>query len=152
MDTQTIEANRRQQAELYGRPLGEIVRELTAALHLSQGRLAEVLGMSAPMVSQLASGHRVKMGNPQAVARLQALIELAPMVPHMPPEQVTGRLEEIAQRSTTITQAAPAQSLVDGLRALAPKQALLGAAAGAAPHSAVLADMLRRAAEDPRRA
>jgi transcriptional regulator with XRE-family HTH domain len=69
--------NQAEQARLYGEPLGDLLRELGSLLGLSQGRLAEVLGVSAPMLSQLASGHRVKLGNPTAVSRLQRLMELA---------------------------------------------------------------------------
>jgi transcriptional regulator with XRE-family HTH domain len=72
--------NRAEQERLYGAPLGDLVRELGTVFGLPQGRLAGVLGISAPMLSQLASGHRVKLGNPAAVLRLQRLLELAPAV------------------------------------------------------------------------
>jgi transcriptional regulator with XRE-family HTH domain len=66
----------------YGEPLGDLFRRLIAELGLNQARLAGVLGLSAPMLSQLMSGQRAKIGNPVVVQRLQALQELA------------GRLEE----------------------------------------------------------
>lgn len=69
--------NQAEQARLYGEPLGDLLRGLGSVLGLPQSRLAEVLGVSAPMLSQLATGHRVKIGNPAAVARLQRLMELA---------------------------------------------------------------------------
>lgn len=72
--------NRVVQTELYGAPLGDVVDELTAAFGVSRGVLAHTLGLSAPMLSQLASGHRVKIGNPSAVHRLQRLIGVLPDV------------------------------------------------------------------------
>ncbi|MFF0263989.1 helix-turn-helix domain-containing protein [Kribbella sp. NPDC004536] len=69
--------NVQQQVELYGEPLGEVVRRVTGALDLTQGGLAQVLGLSAPMLSQLVSAQRVKIGNPAVVSRLRAVSELA---------------------------------------------------------------------------
>ncbi|GAA3106458.1 transcriptional regulator with XRE-family HTH domain [Kribbella aluminosa] len=69
--------NLKQQVELYGEPLGEVVRRVTAALGLTQGGLAQVIGLSAPMLSQLVSAQRVKIGNPAVVSRLRAVSELA---------------------------------------------------------------------------
>ena len=57
----------------YGEPLGELFRRLIADLGLNQSRLAAVLGLSAPMLSQLMSGQRAKIGNPDVAQRLQAL-------------------------------------------------------------------------------
>ncbi len=68
--------NQAEQQRVYGAPLGELFRDVATTFSLSQGRLAGVLGISAPMLSQLASGHRVKIGNPAAVSRLQRLVEL----------------------------------------------------------------------------
>ena len=68
---------REQQRGWYGEPLGEVCRGLMARLGLNQARLAAVLGLSAPMLSQLMSGQRAKIGNPAVVQRLQGLRELA---------------------------------------------------------------------------
>jgi hypothetical protein len=70
--------NRAVQAELYGAPLGDVRDELTAAFEVSRGAVAHALGLSAPMLSQLASGHRVMIGNPSAVQRLQRLLGSLP--------------------------------------------------------------------------
>jgi transcriptional regulator with XRE-family HTH domain len=70
--------NQAVQAELYGAPLGDVLDELTSAFGVSRGSLAQALGLSAPMLSQLASGHRVKIGNPSAVHRLQRLMAALP--------------------------------------------------------------------------
>jgi transcriptional regulator with XRE-family HTH domain len=68
------------QTELYGAPLGEVLDELTSAFGVSRAAIANALGLSAPMLSQLASGHRVKIGNPSAVHRLQRLMAAAPEI------------------------------------------------------------------------
>lgn len=77
MTSPEIEANTRAQAELYGEPLGIIVRRCVQTLGVTQARMASLLGISAPMLSQLVNGHRVKIGNPAAVARLQAAYDIA---------------------------------------------------------------------------
>ena len=56
---EAVRANRVRQCELYGAPLGDRVRRLTARLGVSQARLARVLGISPAMLSQLVSGRRV---------------------------------------------------------------------------------------------
>jgi predicted transcriptional regulator len=62
----------------YGESLGDLFRRLIADLGLNnQVALARVLGLSAPMLSQLMSGQRAKIGNPVVVQRLQMLQELA---------------------------------------------------------------------------
>lgn len=68
------------QRSWYGEPLGALFRRLIDDLGLNQARLAAVLGLSAPMLSQLMSGQRAKIGNPAVVQRVQALQELASQV------------------------------------------------------------------------
>jgi transcriptional regulator with XRE-family HTH domain len=68
-ETRNLDAQR----QLYGEPLGVLLRRYAEALQLTQGRLADLLGVSAPMLSQLANGRRVRFGNPAAVQRLQAM-------------------------------------------------------------------------------
>jgi transcriptional regulator with XRE-family HTH domain len=93
--------NLAQQAELYGAPLGDSIRLVTGTLGLSQAAVARVLGLSAPMLSQLASGQRIKIGNPQAVQRLQSLLGLAGEVGDgLPHDRIAPRLEEISQDAT----------------------------------------------------
>lgn len=77
MSTPDPEANRRTQTELYGAPVADLVGTVRAATGLTQTALAKVLGLSAPMLSQLVSGHRIKISNPAAVARLEAMLDLA---------------------------------------------------------------------------
>jgi transcriptional regulator with XRE-family HTH domain len=77
MDDGVLRANRAEQVRLYGCTIADVVADLTAALNVSQNRLAQILGISAPMLSQLATGHRVKVGNPvvlQKIVRLQSVL------------------------------------------------------------------------------
>jgi transcriptional regulator with XRE-family HTH domain len=89
--------NLQQQVELYGEPLGEVVRRTVTALGLTQGGLAQVIGLSAPMLSQLVSAHRVKIGNPAVVSRLRAVSELADLAVAggIEPDQVAAELDRI---------------------------------------------------------
>ncbi|WP_148571126.1 DNA-binding protein [Nocardioides caldifontis] len=132
------DAQRRAQAEqlrLYGAPLGDLLRDVAGVLGLSQGRLAGVLGISAPMVSQLASGHRTKIGNPAAVARLQRLVELAAEVRDgaLGAEEALAVLAEetegpLLTRSTRISPRRGAETVQRLFRAVAPASDYLAAA------------------------
>ena len=68
-----LAANRARQRELYGEPLGERVRRLTAGLGITQVRLAAALGLSPAMLSQLAGARRVKIGDPAVLGRMLSL-------------------------------------------------------------------------------
>ncbi|MCF6526328.1 DNA-binding protein [Streptomyces sp. JJ36] len=85
------------QTQWYGEPLGTLFRRLIEDLGLNQARLATVLGLSAPMLSQLMSGQRAKIGNPAVVQRVQALQELAAQVARgdISAGDATQRMEEI---------------------------------------------------------
>ncbi|AJC57269.1 MULTISPECIES: DNA-binding protein [Streptomyces] len=85
------------QRSWYGEPLGALFRRLIDDLGLNQARLAAVLGLSAPMLSQLMSGQRAKIGNPAVVQRVQALQELAGQVAdgRVSAAEATDRMEEI---------------------------------------------------------
>ncbi|MBK7820507.1 MAG: helix-turn-helix transcriptional regulator [Tessaracoccus sp.] len=63
------------QIELYGATWATRFAALRTAYGLSQGALASIVGLSAPMVSQLVSGHRVKISNPAVLARIVFLEE-----------------------------------------------------------------------------
>ncbi|WP_199546442.1 DNA-binding protein [Streptomyces sp. N35] len=81
----------------YGRPLGEIFKDLLHDLRLNQVRLAGVLGLSAPMLSQLMSGQRAKIGNPVVMQRLSALQALASQAAKgaLGPAEVAQKMDEI---------------------------------------------------------
>ena len=143
---------REQQRALYGEPLGDLVSRVAAGLQLTQGRLAETIGLSAPMLSQLVSGQRVKIGNPAVVHRLGALVRLLTDAPKLSRGELESRLAEIREEHPTLTDV-PADDLsaADGrasavtlLRRLAAKDELAAAAAALAPSSR-LGALLREA-------
>lgn len=72
-----VRQTRARQTELYGEPLHDVLGRCAYALHLTQAKMSEYLGISAPMLSQLINGHRIKIGNPAAAQRLQRMIQIA---------------------------------------------------------------------------
>lgn len=130
-----VSRNRAHQAEWYGRPLGELVGALLARLGMTQAGLAEVLGMSAPMLSQLMSGQRAKISNPAVLARLLAVQALVddPGFGRMRPEAVRARLAAIRAEAPTTARnlRLPDPPSADG-DAVGTVQALLRAVASAA--------------------
>lgn len=140
-----------QQTELYGAPLADTVRRVTGTLGLSQSRVAKVIGMSAPMLSQLVTGSRVKIGSPRSLARLQSLVQLCDDVDRgLAHELLESRLEEIStQALDTLTRPAsrlpptsPAASVQQLLRAVASGRELRAAAAALSVEHPDLADVL----------
>jgi hypothetical protein len=105
--------NLQQQTELYGEPLGELVRRVAGPLGLTQGALAQVIGLSAPMLSQLMSAQRVKIGNPAVVSRLQALDEVAhlAMIGEIDPEDIPAELDGIRGATGAFTRSTPTAQL-----------------------------------------
>ncbi|MFT3943173.1 MAG: helix-turn-helix transcriptional regulator [Ancrocorticia sp.] len=69
------QASANAQVDLYGATWASRFQTLRAAYGLSQGSLAATVGLSAPMVSQLVSGQRVKISNPSVLARIVRLEE-----------------------------------------------------------------------------
>ncbi|MEV6104486.1 helix-turn-helix transcriptional regulator [Streptomyces sp. NPDC051940] len=132
------ERAREQQRGWYGEPLGSLFRRLIEDLGLNQARLAGVLGISAPMLSQLMSGQRAKIGNPAVVQRVQALQELAQEVTvgGVSAAEAAARMEEVRKNSggavlsTTTTHAATGATTVR--RVVREIQSLLRSVAGAA--------------------
>lgn len=101
--TDDAAAHRASQAQLYGAPLAQIVEQIGGTLGLTQGRIAGILGLSAPMLSHLVSGRRVKIGNPVAHVRLTQLRQLADDVVagRRPREDIEPELVRIAAESDT---------------------------------------------------
>jgi transcriptional regulator with XRE-family HTH domain len=93
------------QRALYGEPWSQRFGRLMATYRLSQARLAGVIGLSAPMLSQLISGQRVKVGNPAVFGRIVSLEQLSddPRVLGGDPEAVRAVLDEVAASSPTLT-------------------------------------------------
>ncbi|WP_300008883.1 helix-turn-helix domain-containing protein [Pseudonocardia sp.] len=164
--------NRARQAELYGAPLGDRVRRLTTGLHITQARLARALGISAAMLSQLASGRRVKIGDPAVLARLllldQRCTELGAPAEPIPPRAVEVLLSDVARahwqfsptplppappvRLRPVAPVAPpagGSSAADALRRIAAPARLAAAAATLGPGFPELAEVLRQAAGRP---
>ncbi|CAG7651677.1 DNA-binding protein [Actinacidiphila bryophytorum] len=136
----------------YGEPLGELFQRLIGDLGLNQARLAAVLGLSAPMLSQLKSGQRAKIGNPAVVQRLQALQELALQVAEGDTGalEAAARMEEIRESAgssvlstTTHSSAAVVRGIQEVLRSVAPAAEIEQAARSLAPDHPHLAEFLR---------
>jgi transcriptional regulator with XRE-family HTH domain len=154
MGPEQIARNRTLQAELYGEPLGELFRHLADQLGLNQSRLSEVVGLSKPMLSQLMSAQRVKIGNPAVLQRIQALGELAHEVSavDLEPPVLQQRLAEVAAGSggwSRTTQSAPREpqgavrTLQAVLRATASAAELLSAAERLETTHPGIAELLR---------
>ncbi|GAA2384204.1 DNA-binding protein [Streptomyces glaucosporus] len=128
------------QSQWYGEPLGVLFRRLIGDLGLNQARLASVLGLSAPMLSQLMSGQRAKIGNPAVVQRVQALQELAAEVSKgiVTAAEATQRMEEIRRTAggnvlSTTGQTAPSGGQATTVKRVVREiQALLRSVADAA--------------------
>jgi transcriptional regulator with XRE-family HTH domain len=154
MEQATVDRNRAQQADWYGEPVGDTVRRLLPALGLSQGQLAGLVGLSAPMLSQLATGQRAKIANPAVLTRLQALSSLAddPGLPDLSRSELARRtaavrdLEPTGVLTTTHASPSPAggaaavQAL---LRAVASADEVQRAAALLQGRHPALAEVLR---------
>ncbi len=152
MSLDATDAAREFQRTLYGAPLSDLVGQVAAAFGLSQAGVARVLGLSAPMLSQLVSGHRVKIGNPAAVRRLQALLALVPEAAHLSGEDLQARLSAIGDEQATITASTTqsAHALVGhALLGLAPADELVRLAD--LTTSPQLAAFLREVAQGERR-
>lgn len=148
------------QRSWYGEPLGALFRRLIDDLGLNQARLAAVLGLSAPMLSQLMSGQRAKIGNPAVVQRVQALQDLAGQVADgsVSAGEATDRMEEIKKSQggsvlNTTSQPTASSGAPTVRRVVREIQSLLRSVAGAgdiihaadslAPDHPELAEFLR---------
>jgi transcriptional regulator with XRE-family HTH domain len=148
--SEAVRANRVRQCELYGAPLGDRVRLLTARLGISQAGLARVLGISPAMLSQLVSARRVKIGDPAVLARLRALDQgRAAHVTARDPQAVEKLLADIARLQWHWTGRRPGEApltAVDVLRSIAEPRRLAAAAAALASAFPEVAEVLRQAA------
>lgn len=104
-DYKIVQRNLALQREWYGEPLGDRVRRLVVAFDVSQANLADVLGISAPMLSQVMSGRRAKIGNPQVLARLIMLERkvLTPEVAAGKKEALLRALEDVRESNPSVT-------------------------------------------------
>ncbi|MET7639219.1 DNA-binding protein [Streptomyces sp. NPDC005438] len=150
------------QSQWYGEPLGTLFRRLIDDLGLNQARLASVLGLSAPMLSQLMSGQRAKIGNPAVVQRVQSLQELAAQVSRgeVSAADATARMDEIRRTAGGSVLSNTSQTASSGggvqtpvkrvvreiqslLRSVSDASEILEASATLAPSHPELAEFLR---------
>ncbi|PPK67442.1 XRE family transcriptional regulator [Actinokineospora auranticolor] len=150
-DHKIVQRNIALQREWYGEPLGDRVRRLVVAFDVSQANLADVLGISAPMLSQVMSGRRAKIGNPAVLARLIMLERKI-----LTPEVASGRREALQKALDDVRASKPAvtrdnlpvdvgRSAILALRRLARPEDLTEAAGLLDDRFPDLADLLRRA-------
>ena len=104
-DHKIVQRNLALQREWYGEPLGDRVRRLVVAFNVSQAQLADVLGISAPMLSQVMSGRRAKIGNPSVLARMIMLERkvLTPDVATGAPEALQRALDDVRESKPTVS-------------------------------------------------
>lgn len=153
-----IQRNVQWQRQWYGEPLGDRLRRLVVAFGVSQSYLAEVLGISAPMLSQVMSGRRAKIANPAVLARMMMLERKV-----LTPGVAAGDEEAIELAMTDVRDSNPAFSrnsfpgqarseerpLLAALRDVAEDENLVDAAERLEPDYPALADLLRRAGKTP---
>ncbi|MET1058325.1 MAG: threonine dehydratase, partial [Nocardioides sp.] len=126
---------RRQQVELYGESVDVLARKCEGLLGLGVTGLSDTIGLSVPMLTQLLTGERVRIGNPIAIARLTRLREFTDQL-------LSGEASRddipltIAQIRASTTPARPSRvTAVARAQQPAPLQAgaLAGAQQGGAP-------------------
>ena len=155
-DPKIVQRNLALQREWYGEPLGDRVRRLVRAFNISQANLADVLGISAPMLSQVMSGRRAKIGNPSVLARL-IMLERKVLIP----EVAAGKPEAMKQAMDDVRDSRPkvgrdvlpvdgstdANTAVHALRNILSSDDLVAAAELVDEDFPELSDLLRRAGE-----
>lgn len=105
MDEQDIiQRNIAWQRDWYGEPLGDRLRRLIVAFDISQSALAETLGISKPMLSQVISGRRAKIGNPAVLSRLIMLERkiMTPAVASGDPLALAAAVTEVRDSNPSI--------------------------------------------------
>ena len=140
----TVRANLELQRALYGELLGDRIRRLVNRCGVSQARIAEAVGISPTMLSQVMSGRRVKLANPAVVARL-AVLERRTLVA----QPDAAMLREVGGLSVAdaVAEAAVADetTVVAGLRHRVDAAELLACAGVVRSISPALATLLVRA-------
>jgi transcriptional regulator with XRE-family HTH domain len=153
-DHKIVQRNIALQREWYGEPLGDRVRRLVVAFDVSQAYLAEVLGISAPMLSQVMSGRRAKIGNPVVLARM-IMLERKCLIPDVAAgrkEAMMAALDDVKDARPTVGRDnIPVAALADdrqalaALREIAEDEDLTEAAKRLDEDFPAIADLLRRA-------
>jgi transcriptional regulator with XRE-family HTH domain len=141
------------QRELYGEPLGDRVRRLQAGLGVSQARLARSIGLSPAMLSQLVSGRRVKIGDPNVLGRMLLLERQVGRAGRVAGRAEPDRAEALLTRVAATRPSLGMPSAADpaeALRGVAPPAQLAAAANVLGPRFPAIAELLRRAAAERR--
>jgi transcriptional regulator with XRE-family HTH domain len=138
------------QRELYGEPLGDRIRRLQAALGVSQARIAEGLGLSTAMLSQLVSARRVKIGDPAVLSRLTLLDRHVRRLPAGDAVRADELLVQLRQTRPHLGLPGASQDPGEALRAVAAPAQLAAAASVLGPRFPAIAELLRRAAAERR--
>lgn len=153
-DHKIVQKNIELQRQWYGEPLGDRVRRLVVAFDVSQAYLADVLGISAPMLSQVMSGRRAKIGNPAVLARLIMLERtiLTPGVAAGDAEAIKAAMETVRVSNPTVGRdnlpvhaGIAEQALLAAVRDVAEDEDLVEAASRLDEDFPAIADLLRRA-------
>lgn len=141
----TAQGDSSRQVELYGEPWSVRLTRLLQAYRLSQAKLGSAIGLSAPMVSQLMSGQRVKISNPAVFGRIVRLEEqlTSPGVAAGDPGAIEAVLADLATARPLTTLGMPTVDL-SGLATTDQFRDV--AAAARAVGADRLADVLDRAA------
>ena len=139
------------QVAMYGEPLSTRFGRLLAGYGLSQSRLAAVIGLSPPMLSQLMSGQREKISNPAVLGRVVRLEELLSSgLASADPVSIAALLDEVAGSRPTLSTVqvrgtTPAQRAAQALAEACDAGALRSAASRVGPGP--VAEILIAAAE-----
>jgi transcriptional regulator with XRE-family HTH domain len=159
-EAEVVRRNRELQRRFYGEPLGDRLRRLLAGFGIPQVVLAETLGISPTMLSQLMSGRRVKIGTPAVLGRLVMLERSLGTSGGGDPAARTRTLEEVRLAQplvgadplppVPVPAARPAPDAYAVLRTAAAPEELARAADTLARAFPSLAGVLRRAAEPDR--
>ncbi|MCI2420333.1 helix-turn-helix domain-containing protein [Saccharopolyspora sp. K220] len=154
-ESKNVQRNLALQRQWYGEPLGDRVRRLVVAFRISQAQLAEVLGISAPMLSQVMSGRRAKIGNPSVLARL-VMLERKVLIPGVAAgesdaikqalEDVRHSRPSVGRDNLPVKQANGEEAAWPVLREVARPSELEAAASLLEGRYPALAQLLRRAA------
>lgn len=157
-DPKIVQRNLALQRQWYGEPLGDRVRRLVRAFNVSQANLADTLGISAPMLSQVMSGRRAKIGNPSVLARL-IMLERKVFIPEVAagdPEAMKQAMEDVRESRPMVGRdvlrvdaSSDANAAVDALRNILSSDDLVAAAELVDEDFPELGDLLRRAGERP---
>lgn len=149
-----IQRNVEWQRQWYGEPLGDRLRRLVVAFDVSQAFLADVLGISAPMLSQVMSGRRAKIGNPAVLARLIMLERkiLTPGVASGDQDAIDEAMRDVRESNPTVSRdtfpvhpGVDEATLLGALRDVAEDENLVEAADRLEDDFPAIADLLRRA-------